>query len=481
MTTDKKININENQVIFKRDNGHKHDGLTSSLIDYTRYSIFDFPVYPVAPVGTPRRNFEDTNVKNLESFIISTIENRVLNPRGIAIQANTITAREIASGTITSGELASNIILVNNVIKSKNYNGTINSDGAITAQGNAGWAITHAGSAEFSSASIRGAIIANSVSTPGIDILSDGSISSTNFNVTATGNVTAVNADITGTITSNSGTIGGWSIDSSGLFKTINIAGTNYTARLGTDATLNLHGVYDDEYATSYVHPGRIYAYASESATTITGSRIDTSQIFVNNGAYSTTLSANSTNADAITTNGGVKVGNGFNIKATTSFRTTGSSTTARVTQGDEAGFDNLCRPSSLRELKENIEDIQDALSILSDLRPRTYNFKVDAFYPVDPNTQQPWTEEARAFAQLDLKYGFIVEEVFDTRPELVSYSHEYTTDDPYGEGGYFDFSSWKPTMWEDIDVLVLCVKAIQELSDKVNSLQTRVQTLEGV
>ena len=33
MAIDPKININENQVIFKRDGGHKHDGLTSSLID----------------------------------------------------------------------------------------------------------------------------------------------------------------------------------------------------------------------------------------------------------------------------------------------------------------------------------------------------------------------------------------------------------------------------------------------------------------
>jgi hypothetical protein len=160
MTIDKKININENQVIFKKENGHKHDGVSSNLIDYTKYSIFDFPVYPIAPVGTSRRRFEDTNVKNLESFVISTVENRVLNPKGIAVQANSITAREIASGTITSGELASNVILVNNVIKSKNYDGTVNTQGSIVARGSAGWAITHAGEAEFNNVFIRGSLIA---------------------------------------------------------------------------------------------------------------------------------------------------------------------------------------------------------------------------------------------------------------------------------------------------------------------------------
>jgi hypothetical protein len=171
--------INEGKIIFKRVGGHKHDGLTSSLIDTTKYSMFDF----VAAENTndARRSALQRNNKSiLKTLIINTIEERVLNPQGIRIQANAITAREIVSGTITANELTSNIVLVNNVIRSNNYNGTIAANGAITAAGNAGWVITSAGAAEFANTSIRGEMIANS--------LNIGS-GNTSFHVDTTGNL----------------------------------------------------------------------------------------------------------------------------------------------------------------------------------------------------------------------------------------------------------------------------------------------------
>lgn len=166
-------------------------------------------------------------------------------------------------------------------------------------------------------------------------------------------------------------------------------------------------------------------------------------------------------------------VQNGGTFAANTSFAVTGSSTTARLASGTLiAGFDALGRPSSLRELKENIQDIEDGLNILNSLRPRKYNFRADAFSSLDPNTGEPWTQEAKAFAVLDHKYGFIVDEVLEVRPDLISYSFE---NDGSENPNYLDFSKWKPTMWEDVDVLVLCVKAIQQLSAKVDELQSRL------
>jgi hypothetical protein len=414
MPIDPKININENQVIFKRDVGHKHDGLTSSLIDYTKYSLFDF-LPSVRASGGARLNYQVANERSLKTFIVDAVEERVLNPQGIRIQANTITANEIAVGTITANELVRDFIMVNNTMKSNNY-----------VAGSAGWKISNTGDAEFNDVTVRGNVQANV------------------------------------------GAIGGWLIDSNGLTKTI----SGSTSAI-SPAQIDLGILNDEVSGNTSIQAARMTMIDANYL-----SRVKTDGISITEFASGTTSYFKHFGA---VLNGSIQVSNGNNIKAITSFKTSSSSTTARVTQGDEAGFDNLCRPSSLRNLKENIEDIQDALSILSDLRPRTYNFKVDAFSPIDPNTQQPWTEEARALAQLDLKYGFIVEEIFDSRPELVSYSHEYTTDDPYGEGGYFDFSSWKPTMWEDIDVLVLCVKAIQELSTKVTSIESRLQALEGV
>lgn len=219
--------LSENAISFFGAGGHKHDGVSSTLISTDKYSLFDFnPGY----LGAQSRvTIQQANQTALEEWVMSIVNTKVLAPAGLdlapgllsgksirantitatELQANTITASEIATGTITANELSSNIILVNNVIRSNNYNGTIAANGAITASGNAGWAITSFGSAEFANTSIRGALIANSVATPGIDINSDGSISSTNFNVTATGNVSAVNATITGAINASSGSFTG--------------------------------------------------------------------------------------------------------------------------------------------------------------------------------------------------------------------------------------------------------------------------------
>jgi hypothetical protein len=498
MTTDKKININENQVIFKRDNGHKHDGLSSSLIDYTKYSIFDFPVYPVAPVGTPRRSFEDTNVKNLESFIISTVENRVLNPRGIAVQANTITAREIASGTITSGELASNIILVNNVIKSKNYNGTISSDGTITAQGNAGWAITHAGSAEFSSASIRGAIIANSVSTPGIDILSDGSISSTNFNVTASGDLTATNANISGTITATLGSIANWTINSSGLrnaagLRTVNLYpaigfasdpvldinyggirtavsadgltcwdDTDIDLRLTKDSLFMRNGSIDvdsvsilagdvqtllnGKAASSHTH-----AYASDTHTHAyipTSGLTSASDIsFENTNTGTNALGQVFQLRRRLNSSVGPS-GSSFGDNFIQFVRTAGNGWTEAVVSSIEftsalgVGFNNV----SDARMKENIVEISDALNIVNRIRPVNFSWKGYGDRRED---------------------GFIAQELYDVYPSSVSVGSDDISERPWG----VYYGNFTP----------LLTAAIKELLAKVNSLEARIQALEGV
>jgi len=145
--------ISEGQITFKGVQGHKHDGILSTLIDTSKYSIFDFIVAENAK--DPSRASSQANRKEmLKSFIISTVEDRVLKPTGIALQANSITAREIVSGTITADELSSNIILVNNIIRSSNY---INNTGTYS-----GWAIFSNGTANFNSVNIRGNIYLSS-------------------------------------------------------------------------------------------------------------------------------------------------------------------------------------------------------------------------------------------------------------------------------------------------------------------------------
>jgi hypothetical protein len=139
--------ISEGQVTFKRTGGHNHDGLTSTLIDTSKYSIFDFVVAENAK-DSGRAAAQNNRKEMLKTFIISTVEGRVLNPAGIRIQANTISAREIMAGTITADELSSNIVLVDNVIRSKNF---INNTTTKT-----GWAIYSNGTGIFNNIQIRG-------------------------------------------------------------------------------------------------------------------------------------------------------------------------------------------------------------------------------------------------------------------------------------------------------------------------------------
>jgi hypothetical protein len=211
MPIDPKININENQVIFKRDVGHKHDGLTSSLIDYTKYSLFDF-LPSVRASGGARLNFQVANERSLKTFIVDAVEERVLNPQGIRIQANTITANEIAVGTITANELVRDFIMVNNTMKSNNY-----------VAGSAGWKISNTGEAEFNNVIVRGNVQANV------------------------------------------GLIGGWQLSSNSIFKAVIIEGNPYSSTINSEnSTIALYGLNtpvgteDEGYAETTVAPGRI-------------------------------------------------------------------------------------------------------------------------------------------------------------------------------------------------------------------------------
>lgn len=179
-------NTQETSIVFRKVGGHSHNGLTSSLIDTTKYSLFDFAPNLNGTTNTARRRFQDNNQQIIKKFIVDTIEERVLNPQGIEIQANVITARHIAANTITSNELSANLVLVNNIIRSNTFNGTFNANGTIATSGTIGWAIANSGAAVFNDVTIRGNIIGGS----SIDI------NSGMFTVNSSGVVTAKSGKI---------------------------------------------------------------------------------------------------------------------------------------------------------------------------------------------------------------------------------------------------------------------------------------------
>ena len=171
--------IPESSIVFFVG-GHNHDGESSTLIDTDQYSIYDWNIGVTSGSGQ-RGQRQDENAASFRLLIDSIVKETTLGPSGIRLTPNSITGIHIASNSITANELSANIILVNNVIRSNNFDGNVAANGSITSAGTAGWAISGDGTAYFDSSDIRGAITANSVSTGGVDILSNGTLVANNY------------------------------------------------------------------------------------------------------------------------------------------------------------------------------------------------------------------------------------------------------------------------------------------------------------
>ena len=206
--------ISEGSILFFQG-GHNHNGISSSLIDTASYSIYDFVVGNVG--SSSRQANQQKNFDSLKSVISNIVKTDVLGPSGVRLNPNSIQSIHIEAGAITASELSANIVLVNNIIRSNNFDGNVAANGSITSNGTVGWAISGDGTAVFDSSYIRGTITAGAVSTPGVDILSNGAIISNNFSVTANGVLSANSANISGEITATSGKIAGWDITGDNL------------------------------------------------------------------------------------------------------------------------------------------------------------------------------------------------------------------------------------------------------------------------
>jgi hypothetical protein len=149
--------------------------------------------------------------------------------------------------------------------------------------------------------------------------------------------------------------------------------------------------------------------------------------------------------------NGFFVIGNmffGSNIYYSIPQSNTSSSTKALVINVDgRVAFNTL---SSLRSHKEQIEDMTNGLELVKNLRPRTFIFKEN--YTDMGNPYEVFSRREQ------LQYGFIVEEVEEVNPDFIQ--HEETT------------NGHVPQMWKHHAVIAALVKAVQELSEKVESLE---------
>lgn len=511
----------ENSIIFRKAGGHTHDGAISSLIDVTKYSLFDFIPAVLEVSATARGRYQINNRDVIKNFIVQTIEERVLNPQGIRIRANVITAREVAVGTLTSDNFTANLVMVNNIIKSNNFNGVFFANGVISNSGTTGWAISNTGIAVFSNAILRGNITANSGTVGGWTIstttisagstilysnghisvasgsftgningssISGGSIDINNgtFSVDSAGVLTAseanISGDISGAIISGSSFSGGsidinngtFSVNAAGVLTassaniTGNISGSNIT---GSTVTV---GVFDEGAAvgmqlttSGYIQGSgtgvKIKDFDGSEGTTLFGNSISTGVL--NTYQLSASDGINEVNIDpSLNVMMDLSYSSLSNTHAAMRIQRSTSSNQARhmifakadgtfvgsiryknndfntmVFVGDITGTSDL-------RLKENIEPLENCLEIVNTMNPISFNFKKSpGIYDI----------------------GFIAQELYSTLPVAV----EPGGDDPQTEPWSILYSKLIP----------VSISAIQELSNKIDKLEHRLQILEGV
>ena len=251
----------ENKIIFFKGGGHNHDGVSSTLIDSTKYSIFDFN-FGLTGSDQSRVRTQVKNKNQLQNYIIETINNASLEPSGIRLKPS----------TITSDLLSADFMLVDQTIASNGYIANANDSANAT-----GWAIYSNGFAEFQNVLVRGNIQANTGNIGGWIITSN----------------TIQSSDSTVKFISDASTLDGnvlvFQDDASSPSNYITISRSSINVR-GNGATT--------QYGTSIEPTSLTVTDGNGKTTVITGANINTEgKISVSNFAASTdaTLFSNGT------------------------------------------------------------------------------------------------------------------------------------------------------------------------------------------
>jgi hypothetical protein len=164
----------ESNIVFFAAGGHNHDGSNSSLIDASKYSIFDFDQ------GFLRTNTERSARQDRNRILFEDTVREIFRTAGVELGDNVISAQNIIAGTITANELAANTIVANNIaantitsnelalntITAANLSNTITLTSQLVQSGNyiagtSGWAIYSNGYSEFGNGNFRGNITAS--------------------------------------------------------------------------------------------------------------------------------------------------------------------------------------------------------------------------------------------------------------------------------------------------------------------------------
>jgi len=141
------------------------------------------------------------------------------------------------------------------------------------------------------------------------------------------------------------------------------------------------------------------------------------------------------------------------------------SGTTCRIGLTD--GLEFYGSPLSLRELKENIEDISgiEAINIVKSLRPRKFTWK--------PTSED--TELGAALKKLDLHYGFVAEEIKETQPQLATYKMTSQFQNSWPNVTDEMFNDFPLIFYKDAEIPSIAISAVKNLIERVEFLEAQL------
>ena len=266
--------VPETKVTFFKSSGHKHDGVTSSIIDTSKYSIFDFGTDVTTGSQDRSRELTRTNNQNrFNQYIANFISTQILAPAGIEllensvrgihiganeitaneIAANTITANNISAGTITATQIAANTITSNEIqtgtitasdlASTITFNAQLVQSSQFAANSLTGWALLANGDCIFNSGTFRGSLAVTGTLSAGTTVIyANGAIVTDNFNVTSAGVLSATGANISGQLNAGNTTIysngaivtGNFNVTSAGV---LSATGANISGQLNAGNT----------------------------------------------------------------------------------------------------------------------------------------------------------------------------------------------------------------------------------------------------
>lgn len=523
-------NTPETGVTFFRSGGHTHDGVNSSPIATSNYSIFDFGVDVTTNNQDRARELNrDNNRNRFNQYISSFISTQVLAPAGIELAENSVRGIHIGAREISTDKIGLNTITANNLAN------VITIDTQIVQSGNyvantSGWLLSSNGFAEFGNVKVRGEVNATSGSFSGSitsnatitggtisgGTISGGTISggeininSGTFRVYSNGAMSASAATISGSVTASSGTIGGWTINSNSisggnttLYSNgyISAVSSNFTTPTigtpsitgGTGSNVAITNGTSAFNANGYISSvSGLLSNFTLGSNTFTQGNVTLSgaiSVYQTSGGYvnGTLISGNSiifkySSSTAATMRGFSSI-YGSQLTIDTTAFVLDNCNTVSITPVTSGGVvDIYLNPTSTTSSGNEVRYIAGRLYKFTSRREFKNNITdiVDGLSLIKQLKPVSFTErynlnvnEIEKFLKSNkINYGFIVEDVESVDRNLVAYDY---AGDPTNVD-WDDTSAFYPTVYDSNGIISMLTKAVQQLSDKIDALEAKL------